>query len=127
MTKDEIRECKQANRLYSLCQKGIWHIQGEEIDYGNSDIYTPDIGYFEGTYENAIDYALLHPDFILTVNNGETISHGNGGTITLVKVTTINQNILDEITALQQSIQNTTLIHSELVGRLKKYLPDRYI
>lgn len=69
------REYNYKNRLDEI---GIWHIEGEDpnADFGGHH-YTPDLGYYRGTLEQAIRKAVSIKKFY---------SWGAGGDITKIEV-----------------------------------------
>ena len=68
---------RQLMKKHNLSEKGIWHIKGEDpnCDWGGPH-HQPDLGYFEGTLEECIHYAIELPNFW---------TWGGGGSIFLDK------------------------------------------
>ena len=64
------------NLKYKLDQVGLWKIRGEDpnCDFGGPH-HMPELGYVEGTYEKAIMWATIQPNWS---------SWGAGGDVTLV-------------------------------------------
>lgn len=57
-------------------EEGIWHIEGEDQSYGGmwDRSIIPNLGFVEGKYKNAVDYAINQPSFFGLACRGGTIS-----------------------------------------------------
>lgn len=97
-------------KMYALPTStvGIWHVTGEDpnCDYGGSH-HQPSLGYFEGTLEDIIHYAVDLPNWV---------TWGGGGDIKKVEVQKIDFNStvqrklrLEEIARLEKKLAELKL------------------
>ena len=105
---------KELLKKYTLESYGTWKVRGEDPnpDMGGHH-YQPDLGMFEGTLGDVIDYAVTLPNFW---------AWGSGGDITFVptprKIDKNTTQIVEELRSKKASLETEL---AEVVAKLNEF------